>query len=168
MASIGSLASIFGTALGTILLALATGTLALSTARDVSATQEIARLTRADQEDRVRPTVIGTVTGVGGDAEGAFLSVELWNVGGGAAVRVEVTADSMSGLHVGTTTIATIVGGGSFPLAVRLLGLIYRADPDQDPRPEDFRVRGHYLDRRRRPVPEAIYDWKHDELPPTR
>jgi hypothetical protein len=45
------LASIFGTAVETLLLAVATGALALTTARDVSATQEIALLTRSEQDD---------------------------------------------------------------------------------------------------------------------
>jgi hypothetical protein len=44
------LAAVFGTALGTTLLAVATGLLALLTARDVSAAQELAQLTRDEAQ----------------------------------------------------------------------------------------------------------------------
>jgi hypothetical protein len=159
------LASIFGTALGTLLLALATGALALTTARDVSATQEIARLTRADREDRLRPVVIGTVTGAGADEEGVFISVELVNIGGGAAVRVDATAEHIHGDETpGTTSIAAIQAGQTIPLAVRLPHI-----EDDDwvfVRSDEFRARGRYLDRLARPVAQEIYDWRHDE-PPT-
>src|SRR2546423_14854080 len=58
------LASVFGTAVGTTLLALATGFLAWTTSRDVSATEKIAEETSADRIDRGRPTVIGNVVAV--------------------------------------------------------------------------------------------------------
>jgi hypothetical protein len=49
------LASIFGTALGTTLLALATGALAWSTRSEVRATQQLAKLTKHDQDLREMP-----------------------------------------------------------------------------------------------------------------
>ena len=48
------LAAVFGTALGTTLLAITTGALAVLTAREVSATKELASLTRDDQLARAR------------------------------------------------------------------------------------------------------------------
>jgi hypothetical protein len=52
------LASVFGTALGTTLLALATGALAFTTSGDVRATWELARLTREQQERNEQPVVL--------------------------------------------------------------------------------------------------------------
>jgi hypothetical protein len=111
--------------------------------------------------------VIGTATGFGGDAEGAFLSVDLYNIGGGAPVRVEVTAEVRGvDMEIPATTIATIPAGGSIGVAVRTPALEYRTDPSENPSPDEFRVRGRYLDRRARPVDQAIFDWRHDQLPP--
>jgi hypothetical protein len=80
------LASIFGTALGTTLLALATAWLAYSTRSEVRATQELAQLTREDQAARDRPVVM----------------VELWNhepgkVGGRLTVQLRTGARSETG-----------------------------------------------------------------------
>jgi hypothetical protein len=50
------LAAVFGTALGTTLLAISTGLLALLTARDVSAAQELAQLTR-DEASRTQESL---------------------------------------------------------------------------------------------------------------
>jgi hypothetical protein len=87
------LASVFGTALGTTLLALATGALALLTYREVSATQELAELTRRDQQMRERPLVLATVTQLNGlNSDETWLSVEMVNVGLGPAVRIELGA----------------------------------------------------------------------------
>jgi hypothetical protein len=52
------LAAVFGTAVGTTLLALATGALAFWTLQEVSATKELAALSRRDQQLRERPVVI--------------------------------------------------------------------------------------------------------------
>jgi hypothetical protein len=171
-------ASVAGTAIGTTLLAVGTLALAYSTWQDVRASQRIAtatsrslELTEQDREERLRPAIIGTVTDIGSDAEGAFLSVEIHNIGGGPAVRVEVTATRRRGrmpIEIGVTPIAWLPAGGSFPLAVRLFagdgataGRLLKLSP------AGFRVRGEYLDRLARPVPQAIIDWKHDRLPPT-
>jgi hypothetical protein len=171
-------ASVAGTAIGTTLLAVGTLALAYSTWQDVRASQRIAaatgrslELTEQDREERLRPAIIGTVTGIDSDAEGAFLSVEIHNIGGGPAVRVQVTAKHRgrrTSFEVGVTPIAWLPAGGSFPLAVRLFprdgataGRLLRLSP------AGFRVRGEYLDRLARPVPQEIIDWKHDRLPAT-
>jgi hypothetical protein len=60
------LASIFGTAVGTVMLAIATGFLALTTFRDVTATEMIARETQEDRRERGRPTVLLAVLGAPG------------------------------------------------------------------------------------------------------
>jgi hypothetical protein len=52
------LASLFGTALGTTLLAGATGALAYLTWNEVGATWELAKLTKHDQDERERPVVL--------------------------------------------------------------------------------------------------------------
>ena len=54
-------ASIFGTAVGTTLLALVTGLLAIGTWKDVRASQAMVELTRDEQYERIRPVVIGGV-----------------------------------------------------------------------------------------------------------
>lgn len=98
-----SLAAVFGTALGTTLLALATGVLALLTWRDVTATQELARLTRDDQVERGRPVVITTGANFAGDAtRGGNVVVGLVNVGLGPALRLRVTVQYVGNLPVGT------------------------------------------------------------------
>lgn len=88
------LASIFGTALGTTLLAAATGALAFSTWSDVRATWRLADLTRRDQDERQRPVVLQQdVVFQDAEAQAGWLIVTLRNVGLGPALRVEVTAD---------------------------------------------------------------------------
>ena len=82
------LASIFGTALGTTLLALATGALAFLTARDVSATQALAHLGRVEQEDRERPIVVVQSVNFSGSWNAGDIMVVLVNIGLGPALRV--------------------------------------------------------------------------------
>jgi hypothetical protein len=96
------LASVFGTALGTTLLALATGALAFTTSGDVRATWELARLTGEDQERRELPLVLvqhaevesreaHPVPGTQLLDHVGWLRMSLRNVGLGSALRVEVT-----------------------------------------------------------------------------
>jgi hypothetical protein len=96
------LASIFGTALGTTMLAIATGALAYTTSGDVQATRDIARLTREDQLQRERPLVLvqyaewmspraDPVFGEDVTDFSGALRVNLRNVGLGPALRVEVS-----------------------------------------------------------------------------
>lgn len=86
-------ASIFGTALGTTLLAVSTLALAYSTWQDVRASQQIAEVTgrslnlaEAEREERLRPAVLGTVREVNlhppPDVR-PFMDILLHNVGGG-------------------------------------------------------------------------------------
>jgi hypothetical protein len=88
------LASVFGTALGTTLLAAATGALAYSTWSDVRATWELARLTARDQAERERPVVLLLDTSYipepGAENERGRLNVILRNVGLGPALRTQV------------------------------------------------------------------------------
>jgi hypothetical protein len=161
------LASIFGTAVGTVLLALATGALAVSTARDVTATQEIAWLTREEQEDRLRPVVMGTVTGFEpSEALSDILKVELVNIGGGPAVRVEVTGEYVGEMKRDVTfskrPVAALAAGQSLSVEV---GCVISSSKDYTPSLGDFKVRGSYLDRLQRPVARAIFDWVRDQPP---
>jgi hypothetical protein len=104
----GSSPQIFGTALGTTLLARATGALAYMTAGDVRATWDFASLTRQDQENRERPVLLllntrweetgraSVVNETGDVVEGpstGLVHVTLRNVGLGPALRVFVRAD---------------------------------------------------------------------------
>jgi hypothetical protein len=82
------LAAIFGTALGTTLLAVTTGGLAYLTGRDVSATKELAELTREDQRARERPTVLLHLASYEQD----HVRLTLSNVGLGPALNVRVMA----------------------------------------------------------------------------
>jgi hypothetical protein len=87
------LASIFGTALGTTLLALATGGLAYSTRSEVRATQELAELTREDQAARDRPVVMVEQFHHDPGNNNGWLMVTLINVGLGPALRVQVVGE---------------------------------------------------------------------------
>ena len=89
-------AAIFGTAVGTTLLALVTGLLAIGTWKDVRASQAMVKLTRDEHAARTRPVVIGgveKVTYTGRQDDRLFnvsARVALSNVGGGPAVGLEV------------------------------------------------------------------------------
>lgn len=90
-------ASIFGTAAGTLALALATGALALSSSQDVRATRDLADLTRQDQAARERPLLVihhAGIQAVPGDvsASGFALAVQMRNVGLGPALDVRLSA----------------------------------------------------------------------------
>jgi len=151
------LASIFGTALGTTLLALATGALALLTWRDVTATQQLAQQGRDDQEDRVRPVLV--VSRARWDREpgtGADGNIVIWlnNVGGGPALNIEVTAD-----YLGDPQPEMIESWRSPALAANreteaLIHVEFLAWGDKHPTEQSFRVRGTCEDRhgRQRPL----------------
>jgi hypothetical protein len=83
------IASVFGTAVGTTFLAVVTGTLAWSTARDVAATERIARDGELDRRDRVKPTVL--VEPYAFDV-GFQLRIRVRNIGLGPALAVAITA----------------------------------------------------------------------------
>jgi hypothetical protein len=93
-----TLASVFGTVLGTTLLALTTGELAYLTWSEVGATQQLAETTRDEQQARDRPVVVvGALRWEGNRREGdvlhGVLHVELVNVGLGPAVGVALSGD---------------------------------------------------------------------------
>ena len=131
------LASIFGTAVGTTALALATGGLALTTSSDVRATWRLAELTKADQDARERPVVVmlGAEWALDDDsANVGTLRVTLRNVGLGPALRLVVETTyrdesfavrSASGIHAGLMPGETAL----FPLWV----LFERVPPTIDP-----------------------------------
>jgi hypothetical protein len=95
------LASIFGTALGTTLLAVATGALAYTTAGDVRATWELADLTRQDlelsrraQQANIKPRLVDAPeasTFERTEGGGVFVVVYVRNVGAGVALIQDVT-----------------------------------------------------------------------------
>ena len=152
------LASVFGTALGTTLLALATGALALLTYREVTATQELAELTRNDQLMRDRPLVLARVTSYqpaaapgtpSGDESRGWLTVELWNVGLGPAARIElgVTYDREPGP---SPEIASVILTAIPPGATATPGLevLWSSRPTgRKVTASDFTPTGAYLDR---------------------
>jgi hypothetical protein len=91
------LAAVFGTAVGTTLLAITTGALAFFAGRDVSATQDLAKLQRDEQQARERPVVLlhAAVFQPSGDSHSpneGRIGLQLFNAGLGPALRVEVVA----------------------------------------------------------------------------
>ena len=90
------LASIFGTAVGTTLLALGTGWLAYSTRSEVRATQDLAELTRQEQVARERPVVLvkdpPRFEQESGNPTRGLLHVPLENVGAGTALGLRLEA----------------------------------------------------------------------------
>lgn len=163
------LASIFGTALGTLSLAVATGALAVSTARDVTATQAIARMTREEHQETRRPVVTGTVKKI--ETHGATpddLTVELVNIGGGPAVRVVVTAEYVGG-KLGSEERKVTVEEEQHPwLAAGTtvclsISCTIELSTEYPTSPSDFRVRGSYRDRFGREVDRSIFDWAYDD-----
>jgi hypothetical protein len=160
-----SVASVFGTALGTTLLAVATLALAYSTWQDVRASQRIAEVTskslqlaESERQERVRPAVIGTVTGFNGNPPSAlrpFLEIEIHNVGGGVAIDIVVSPEYAGDgeIPVDAKTLPMLLPGATLPLAVEF-------SEDVSPvflgpfETEDFRLRGTYRDRLGR--------WVHD------
>ena len=85
-----TLASVFGTAFGTTLLATATGWLAWSTRSEVRATQDLAELTREQQAATDRPVLLAGKPVWSGSPGSGTLSVTLTNVGLGPAIRVRL------------------------------------------------------------------------------
>jgi hypothetical protein len=159
------LASIFGTAVGTLLLAVATGALAASTSRDVSATGRLAELAVADQVDRIRPAVIGAVD----EMQGRTLRIKLRNVGLGPAVRVLVRVESEVA-DVGLETVDAIPAGETVEVelqvrphdvtqAIEFAGrriAVWQLEGN-------YTVSGQFLDRLGHEA-GRILDWKHEAL----
>jgi hypothetical protein len=160
------LASIFGTALGTTLLAAATGALAYSTWSDVRATWQLAELTRRDQDERARPVVLVQTSSFGGSGasggryEGS-LDVALRNVGLGPALRVELRADYSDDEYGATvnpnpTVCPAIAPNETVNLRV---GVVF---PERSPTTidaGDFALGGTFTDRSRQGNYAIITGW---------
>jgi hypothetical protein len=138
------LAAIFGTALGTTLLAVTTGGSAYLTGRDVSATRDLAELTREDQRARERPTVL--LHSASYEQDNVRLS--LTNVGLGPAVNIVVMARLTTPDLVVSTDwwrVAAILPGSNVTSSVEIDVRVR----DLDRSDVEIRVEGTYTDRRR-------------------
>jgi hypothetical protein len=159
-----TLASVFGTALGTTLLAAATGALAYSTWSDVRATWQLADLTRLDQESRIRPTVLLLSVEVAGGSD-AHANVRLRNVGLGPALRLMI-----AGMYIHPVTGQPTPVGGARP-AIGVDEEVVVAIPVNVPNPpaggvnvDHVQVGGTYKDRsleRLYPIIDAR-GWRND------
>jgi hypothetical protein len=176
------LASVFGTALGTTLLALATFWLGFNTDQDVRASQQLARisvqqleetrkanrLVEIEQRVRQQPTVIASHAG-GGTSGGSnnTLNAELINVGAGPAVRVEVTAryqdaarpfrDDPAVPSIGHATLSYLAPGER-----EIVSMNFNVQDGASIDFNRFQIKGHYLDRLGLAAGD-IFDWKHEE-----
>jgi hypothetical protein len=155
------LTAVFGTALGTTLLAIATGGLALFSFREVTATQELAQLTRDDQVAQQRPVVVM----VGWKAvygSPSHLVVQLMNVGRGPALRVELHAEDIRDGKpmkvVGPARELAIPPDTTRELA---LEVEFPSGPEVPPQTDfdDFRYWGSYLDRSLQGDYRILTDW---------
>jgi hypothetical protein len=160
------LASVFGTALGTTLLAVATAALAWSTRVDVRATQELATLTKRDQDERERPVVILEYVGVAYNGPtlrpNGVISFGLRNVGLGPALRVAVNAtysDSRYPVTVTTEIIPAIAPGEISPQRNLNFDWKETPPPDEEFQPGGFPITGDYRDRSQRHTYPIITDW---------
>jgi hypothetical protein len=162
------LASLFGTALGTTLLAASTGALAYSTWSDVRATWQLADLTKRDQDERARPLVIqknayysGGSGELGGRQEGR-LTVVLLNVGLGPALKVEVLASYDDEDYAPTITpnpyIVPAIPPGE-DVAFDMSVVFGASSPREGIRVDGFPLRRTYLDRSRRNEHPIVTDW---------
>jgi hypothetical protein len=159
------LASIFGTALGTTLLAAATGWLAWSTRSEVRATQDLAELTRRQQAASERPLLLARVLGWSGVPENGSLAFELHNVGLGPALRIRVraryTGHPGAKAYIEPTTISAIEPSSTvrvdlhavFPEPGDIPGGVVSAA---------FDVGGTYVDRSMENEDEIIARWPED------
>jgi hypothetical protein len=159
-----TLASVFGTALGTTLLAAATGALAYSTWSDVRATWELAGLTRLDQDARIRPTVLFLGAGFAGGSN-PQATLRLRNVGLGPALRVKI-----AGMYIHPVTRQPTPVGTAYPaIAVdEEVELVVPVNvPDLPPggiNVADLQFGGMYTDRSLEKLYPLIdtRDWRND------
>jgi hypothetical protein len=146
------LAAVFGTALGTTLLALSTGALAWSTRSEVRATQDLAELTREQQAANERPVVLQESVGWSGMPESGTLTIVLRNVGIGPALRVRVSprydghTDWQPGLP-DRVTIPAILAGESYDFDVAANFPDVPHEPPASVYSGAFDITGDYLDR---------------------
>lgn len=113
-----SLAAVAGTAFGTVVLAGFTGALARATSIDVSATRDLADLTRQDQELRRRPAVL--ITQRIWDGAQASLNVVLVNAGLGPALRIKLLADYRSAAASGGSAEHPFMAAEAPPIELRI------------------------------------------------
>jgi hypothetical protein len=157
-----SLASIFGTALGTTALAAFTGALAYTTSGDVRATWELAALTKHDQDVRQQPLVIQVEAVYGGSPEDGAVQVRLWNAGLGPALRVSVSATYVDPAN---PDIAPEIGAKIWPVLAPnsqvdiALPVRFEQLPDGGVHSDGFPIRGTYLDRTQENEYEIITSW---------
>ena len=158
------LASIFGTAVGTTLLALATGWLAYSTRSEVRATQDLAELTRQEQADRARPVVLLKETPRFGPEPGnpgtGLLHVQLENVGAGTALglRLEATYTGQDWSPDTPTAFIPVLRPDEGPIIPALL--VSGANPPAGEIASTmFSVRGTYWDRSLQHEYAVLVDW---------
>ena len=154
------LAAVFGTAVGTTLLALATGVLAFWTLQEVSATKELAALSRRDQQLRERPVVIQEDAALSFSGQQGHLLVKLMNVGLGPALRVQITANYIDPEY--HAEIQRVTRPAIKPGESDRVQLYVRCPPPLPPsgvRRDGFRVSGTYLDRSRTDEYEIITSW---------
>jgi hypothetical protein len=158
------LASIFGTALGTTLLALSTGWLAWSTRSEVRATQDLAELTRRQQTASDRPVVLLMDAGFQGSPDNGYVKVTLYNAGLGPALRVRVSATYV-GHEDWQPSIADETAKVIPPKGVSNPLLLTRFPEPHQPegvRGDAFHVVGSYLDRSLQNEYPIITSWPED------
>jgi hypothetical protein len=153
------LASIFGTALGTTLLAAATGALAYSTKRD--------------RDERERPVVLQQAAvyeggGVQGGPQQGWLNVSLRNVGLGPALRVEVTADYDDEQHKPTIAPNPYIVPAIAPSEAESFRMFvdFATTPPDGVRADGFPLRGTFTDRSQHGSYEIITEWQTSESDP--
>jgi hypothetical protein len=159
------LASVFGTALGTTLLAAATGWLAWSTRSEVRATQDLAELTRAQQVASERPVVIAERSSFSGSPGSGLVEVTLRNAGLGPALRVRVSA-KYTGHEDWQPSIwqeiVPVIEPGSHE-GVRLQTSFPEPHQPGGVRDDAFTISGDYLDRSRENEYPIITSWPEDD-----
>jgi hypothetical protein len=162
------LASIFGTALGTTLLAAMTGALAYVSSRDVSATRDLAELTREDQARRERPVLLMTSAEFGEQTfslsgeprrEG-FLDMTLRNVGLAPALRIRLRARYQPGERADFTPPVS-----EHPVLTpdeewKCVIMVHFPEwPKEGVRRDQFAISGTFLDRSQENEYEIITRW---------
>jgi hypothetical protein len=147
------------------MLAVATGFLALTTSRDVTATETIARETEADRRERNRPRVIGWAE----STNSGKVRVKVQNIGLAPAVGVLVTAESQWA-DVGLRILPILLPASVEPVSLEVTppASFNPRDPrwTKEPPPHalhgNFVVGGHYSDAVG--TRYEIVDWIHQQL----
>jgi hypothetical protein len=161
-----TLASVFGTAFGTTLLATATGWLAWSTRSEVRATQDLAELTRQQQAATDRPFLLVGSSGFSGSPDSGAFEVALTNVGLGPALMVRLWAtyvDADWQPRIDPTTASAIAPGETASLRM----FVSFPEPHRAVENDAFRFEGTYRDRSLNPY-KLVTNWatEDDDLPP--